>query len=133
MSILWTDEDNAEAIKLGWAFNIIHGFDVGGPLIATPMTPISYELMWEDPALAEFRWIGIDPTDPRPLVVSGWEPELPPIDLYVAERAAQGIPLYERAWLAWCQLNLQGDIIRYKSFGLPGWSRRHSAKPRNRR
>lgn len=90
---LWTEADHDKALDLGWTFEPIFGVLAfnQGTTAHKPMFAKGWSLMWTDD-----RTVG---------VIS----EKTCAD-YVARQSARGVQLYERAWLVYCKLSLEGKI-----------------------
>jgi hypothetical protein len=88
---LWTSDDRRKSTRRGWTFDPI------GPFTLWQQGRAHYRegftLAWLDPELTGHTWND---------------------DLaeFIAEEAAKGEPLYERAWLFYCFLELNGMLVR---------------------
>lgn len=90
--LLWTEADSKEARALGWDLVPIRGFLGHSPTGSMILSIVGWDLAWFDPTL-----VSIMNND-----------EVPPIAEWVAIFAADGKPLYEKAWLAFCWAELNG-------------------------
>jgi hypothetical protein len=91
ISKMWTPDDVQESTLQGWMFEPV------GSLAYLPDGSVYSSkllmLVWRDPEITGHTW----------------EDDLAK---FIAEAAARGEPFYERAWLFYCYLELNGLLFR---------------------
>ena len=96
---LWDNRDQERAKAHGWVVETVgfvgHGEtrNFGGIAIDDSLSFGSYSFYWIDPMVMGKTW-----TDSL-------------VD-FIAEEATKGVPLYEKAWLLYCYIDLRGKLRR---------------------
>ena len=91
----WSQVDALKARAMGWNLEQVMALEQDGE--GRPGHKVKYALMWFDPAKMGYL-----------------KDDQPPIEDFVANNAALGIPLYEKAWRLFGILFLHGAIFEQK-------------------